>query len=137
MLIDKIKSDWIAARKNKDERKTRVLGFLYSTINNKTKEKGFSDEYDMIAVVKNLIKKSTELQNFHEDTVAIDDVSQDINILNSYLPEVLDREELSDIIDAEIEKNSTVATIMKNLKNNFGHTVDMQLAMKIIKEKAA
>jgi len=118
MLEDKILEDFKDAMKKKDALRVSTLSFLRSQLKNvaidKKKEK--LDDNDVIAVIKKQIKQRLDSVESFKAGNRLDLAEKEqgeLNILKSYLPEELSKEELEKIIDEAI--NSVSASGMKDM----------------------
>lgn len=107
MLEDKLLSDYKEAMKNKDALKSSTLSFLRSQLKNiaieKRKEK--LDDSDVIATIKKQIKQRLDsIEKFNSG--ARYDLAQkeqkELEILKTYLPQELSKEDVEKIVDETI-----------------------------------
>lgn len=145
MLLEKLKADQLAARKEKNEVATSLLTTLYSEAVNVGKNKGnrASTDDEVISVVKKFIKSANENKDIYtksNNTDRIQVIEKELSILNAYLPQGVTPEEvravtLEIMAQLNLEKNpSSMGKIMKELKVRFGSTLDGAVASAIIKE---
>lgn len=110
MALEKqILSDYQEALKNRDTQKVAALSFLRSSLLNLAIEKSKKelDDQDVIGVIKKHVKKCQEsIEQFkkgnREDLVLKE--SQELKILQSYLPEQLDENQLNVIVGQVIQE---------------------------------
>ncbi len=140
MLAGVIRDDWVKARKSYNAETSKVLGFLYASIQTKIKEKGSVTDDDVIATIKNLIAKNADLISLYgSKTTAgnmISDAVTENRILYPYLPEMVSEEKIRETVSAYLALTTkpNMGQMMAGLKSSFGQTIDMKLASKIIKE---
>lgn len=141
MIEEQIKKANIEAMKNKDT----VARAFYSVLMNKILmekiAKGNRDSFLEDAIVSNiiqkLIKELTEekenyakVGNLHE----VETIEKQIKIASAYLPKMLSKDEIKDII-LKLE-DKTIPSIMKHFKTNYNGKVDMKLVQESLKELA-
>jgi uncharacterized protein YqeY len=138
MIIDKIKTDYFTAMKNKDSVGQKALSVVLSAYKNAQIEARFVDktigDLETISILQKQIKESNEtLENFIlvGNTNKITETKSILSILESYLPKMLSEEEVRSIIDELSIKN--LGEIMKHFKANYNGKVDMQLVNKVAK----
>ena len=107
-MLEKIKNDLNQALKDKDEVKVSVLRMLVSEIHNKqisNKSDEISDD-EIIKVIRQQVKKTKESieaykQGKRDDLVKKE--SQELDILNKYLPQEMSQDELEKVIKEIID----------------------------------
>lgn len=143
-MFDKIKKDLMTAMKEKDKFKLSVLRMLKSALQAEeiNKKSELTDDE-----VLNIIKKQVKVRNAsleeYKDYGRYDlanDLAQEIEILKSYLPEELSKEELIKVIDEQFNIiNPTsikdIGKVIKAISNVVGTRADMGVVSKIVKEK--
>lgn len=145
MLEDKILEDYKAAMLAKDKIKSSTLSFLRADFNNYAidKQKKKLDDSDVIAVIKNQIKR-------HQDSIdqfkkgnrleLADKEEKELAILKSYLPAQLSEEELKKVI-AEVVSSLGASTmkdmgkVMKEVLAKVGDKADNKTASDLVKQK--
>lgn len=136
-LFNQLKTERIEAMKSKDSIKKDLLGCLISESSKETKEP--SDE-KVIATIKKFIKNCDDSINMSQREPDIksyiDKLDTEINILESYLPKQLTKDELYNEIHGKMQHGggTTVGIIMNHLKTNFNGRYDGKVASDIIKE---
>jgi len=136
MLIAKVKEDMITAKKAGDKNKASLLTTLYAEAVKvgKDKENRDSTDQEVIGVIKKFLKGIDEtLQALGNEGTAVEIFLAERNILNSYLPTQLNREELEDIIGALHRDGKNMGEIMKHLKENYVGLYDGKVASEIAK----
>ena len=141
MIEEQIKKANIEAMKNKDA----VARAFYSVLMNKVLlekiAKGQRDQMlsdaDMSNIIQKLIKELTEEKEGYAKAGNIEEVekiTKQIEIASVYLPKMLTKEEIKNIISSL--ENKSVPTVMKHFKANFNGSVDMKLVQEILKDFA-
>jgi len=123
-LQEKIKADMVAAMKNKNEDVKSLLRVVLGEFNQIGKE--VSDE-DAIRIIKKMKENAIEMGNQIE-----------VDILDPYLPSMLEPKQLEILIKGIIQKNSfegmkDMGKVMGELKTNYGSTYDGKLASDIVR----
>ena len=144
MLINKIKSDALIARKARQTDTATLLTTLYSEASMIGKNAGNreSTDQEVLQVIEKFIKNANEIQTIllknNKDT---SNVISEIIVLSKYLPQKMSREELEnvvrDIIEALKDINSEVqmGKVMSVLKNSYGGMYDGRIASEIVKKE--
>lgn len=143
-MNEQIKNDLVNAMKSQDKFKTSVLRMLKSAIQAEAinKKHELSDD-EVIAVIKKQVKvRTSSLEEYEKYNRAdmVKDLTEEINILSTYLPEELNEDELNKIIDETIsEVNATnikqMGLVIKTVSSKVGNRADMSMVSKIVKEK--
>lgn len=139
MIEDEIKKAKIEAMKNRDN----VAKDFYSVLQNKImlekiarRESGKEvGDADVSNIIQKFIKElSDEQENFKKigRTEEVEKIQRQISLANSYLPKMLDRAEIKDIISKLDDKS--VGSVMKHFKANYNGQVDMRLVQEVLKE---
>lgn len=138
MIEEQIKKANIEAMKNKDT----VARAFYSVLMNKVLlekiAKGDRNQMlpdaDMSNILQKTIKElNDERVNYEKvgNTEEVAKINRQIEIASSYLPKMLTREEIKNIIDGLADKS--VPSVMKHFKANFNGQVDMRLVQEVLK----
>jgi len=140
-LLKQIRADWVNARKNRESNKKTTLGTLVGAIENETK--GTGKELTDDIVVKNIkkllkgLKTTLELiENSNIDGIStkIIETENEINVLESYVPKMMDEDELRLVIENIVSKgNSNIGYIMGQLKKDYPNQYEGKTASKIAK----
>ncbi len=141
MIEDEIKKANIDAMKNKDA----VARAFYSVLMNKImlekiarRESGKElVDADVSNIIQKLIKElNEEKENYAKVNNAeeVANISRQIEIASKYLPKMLSRQEIKDIILSLPDK--TIPNVMKHFKTNYNGQVDMRLVQEVLKEIA-
>jgi uncharacterized protein len=141
MLINQIRSDMITARKGGDSVAKSLLITLYAeTVRvGKDKRNGETTDDESVSMVKKFITNCEETLSLLEARGQNGDQQRrELEILHTYLPKQLSREELAHaiaVILAELpEKNArAMGQVMAQLKARHGATYDGKLASELVK----
>ena len=141
MIEEQIKKANIEAMKNKDT----VARAFYSVLMNKIllekiakgdREKPLADA-DVSNIIQKVIKELNEKkENYAKvgNTQEAQSIERQIEIASGYLPKMLTKEEIKEIILKLDDK--TIPTVMKHFKANYNGKVDMRLVQEVLKELA-
>ena len=149
-LLLQIKKDQLKSRKEKDKLKSEVLTTLISEAQMIGKNDGNREttEIEIVQLIKKYIKTNEETQdavaqrNASEQTVQR--LKDEKQILESYLPEQLDEDELNWAIDDIIEKLTEIegtlskrhmGLIMKELMVRHEGRLDGKIASNLVRQK--
>ena len=138
MIEEQIKKANIEAMKNKDA----VARAFYSVLMNKVLlekiAKGDRNQPLADADMSNILQKTIkelgdEKANYEKvgNSEEVEKISRQIEIATSYLPKMLSREEIKEIIDSLADKS--VPFVMKHFKANYNGQVDMRLVQEVLK----
>lgn len=137
MIIDQLKSANIQALKDKDT----VARSIYSVLLNKAKlveiskrekQETFGDG-DLVSVLQKTIKELTEEKANYEkvsNQIEANNIARQIDIVTSYLPQMLSKEEIYDIISKLSDKS--VPNVMRTFKANYDKKCDMALVREVL-----
>jgi len=107
-LLEQIKEDYKQAMKNHEEVKKSALNYLLAQIKNKKIElRADPTDDDVIAVIKKEIKSLNETLLFLEKANKSDEIvieTQKREVLESYLPAMLSREQTEALVNETIAK---------------------------------
>ncbi len=144
-MLDKITKDIVDAMKNKDTLKLSTLRLLKGAIDLEKINKKLdtiSDEDIVVIISKQIKTRKESIIEFEKGnrTDLIDQTKKEIEILSSYMPELLSEEEVTKIIDEAIVKvnASTIkdmGLVMKEVSAKLKGRADMSLVSSIIKNK--
>jgi len=144
-LLEKITEDYKQAMKNHEEVKKSALNYLLAQIKNKKIElRADPTDDDVISVIKKEIKSLNETLLFLEKANKIDEIAietQKKEVLESYLPAMLSREQTEALINETIAKLSISdlktqrGLLMKELMANHKSELDGAVVNDIINSK--
>ena len=147
-LRDKIETDYKNALKSKDKNKISTLRLILSGIkdldikNRSAPEKKVTDENDIKALLKKMIKQRSESIEVYKKSNRNDllEIEQsEVNVLSEYLPKQLGDEETRNLCSEIIEKIGAssikdMGKAMGELKKNHSDDLDFSKAGSILKE---
>ncbi len=144
-LLEQITEDYKQAMKNHEEVKKLALNYLLAQIKNKKIElRADPTDDDVIAVIKKEIKSLNETLLFLEKANKADEIAietQKKEILESYLPAMLSREQTEALIDEVVAKlwitdlKTQRWLLMKDLMANHKSELDGAVVNDIINSR--
>ena len=144
-LLEQITEDYKQAMKNHEEVKKLALNYLLAQIKNKRIElRADPTDDDVIAVIKKEIKSLNETLLFLEKASKSDEIeveTQKKEILQSYLPAMLSREQTETLIDETVFKlwitdlKTQRGLLMKELMANHKSEIDWAVVNDIINSR--
>ncbi len=139
MILDKIKNDWIAARKAQDRIRATLLGTLVGSIT--TKEKTFNParsltEAEVLGEVKKMLDGVIETGKHlrgsgRDDQIAHNAIEQ--TVLEAYMPAQMSEAEIEQFAVAKKADGMNMGAIMAALKSEFPGKYDGKAASGIVK----
>jgi uncharacterized protein YqeY len=145
MLEEQIQKDYVAAMKAKDAVKSSALSFLRAQLKNviinERKEK--LEDQDVIAVIKKQVKQRQEsIEQFKAGGRAdlVEKESRELEILRSYLPAEMSKEEVASLVEAAIKETGAASMkdmgrLMKALMPKVAGKADNKLVSDVVKER--
>ena len=142
-MNEKIANDLKLAMKSGDKFKLSVLRMLKSALQLESisKKHELSDDEVMSVVKKQVKTRKDSIEEFkkYNKIEEVEKLEQEIEILNTYLPEEMSEEEISKVIDEVFnELNPTsmkeMGMVMKELNAKITNA-DMSLVSKMVKER--
>lgn len=141
-MFDKVKSDLLASMKEQDKFKLGVLRMLKSALQMEQINIGhdLTDEETLTVIRREVKKRNSSIQEYEKfgkiDTVQ--DLKHEVEILESYLPAMLNDEEVEKIIDEVIEtfENPDIKSmgkIISLIKEKTNGNADMGKVSAIVK----
>ena len=144
-LLEQITEDYKQAMKDHEEVKKLALNYLLAQIKNKKIElRADPTDDDVIAVIKKEIKSLNETLLFLEKANKSDEIAietQKKEILQSYLPAMLSREQTESLIDETVAKlwitdlKTQRGLLMKELMANHKSELDWSVVNDIINSR--
>ena len=143
MLKEKLLEDLKTAMKEKDEIKKNTVQMVRAAILQVEKDKGITLEDDKVLeiIAKESKKRKDSLVDYQKSgrEDLIKQVEQEIEILATYLPKQLTKEEITNIVKQIIEKTGATSmkdmgTIMKEAKQTMGTSADGKTINEVVKE---
>ena len=142
-IKDSIQSDQIKYLKKGNKEDSSTLRFALSFINKEEKDKNIVlNGSEVIKVLKSMIKRNKDsydqFMNASRQELA-DKEKKEMDLLSTYLPEVLGEMETEEIVkkiitELGITSIKEMGKAMGMIKNNHGDTVDMSLVSTFIKK---
>ena len=142
-IKDSIQSDQIKYLKEGNKEDSSTLRFALSFINKEEKDKNIIlNDSEVIKVLKSMIKRNKDsydqFMNASRQELA-DKEKKEMDLLSTYLPEVLGEMETEEIVkkiitELDITSIKEMGKAMGMIKNNHGDTVDMSLVSTFIKK---
>ena len=139
MIEEKIKKANIQAMKDKDTDGRAFYSILLNRILLEKISKGDREkplpDADVSAILQKLIKEmSEEKENYAKvgNTAEVAVIEKRIAIASVYLPQMLSREEITEIISQMEDKS--IASVMKHFKTNYAGKADMRLVQDVQKQ---
>ena len=142
-IKDSIQSDQIKYLKEGNKEDSSTLRFALSFINKEEKDKNIVlNDSEVIKVLKSMIKRNKDsydqFMNASRQELA-DKEKKEMDLLSTYLPEVLGEVETEEIVkkiitELDITSIKEMGKAMGMIKNNHGDTGDMSLVSKFIKK---
>ena len=145
-LAEKITEDVKSALKGGDKKKLSIARYLSSELKNYLIKENLDRELSNLTdenfykIVKTQVKQKKESLEFAEkasDPEKVEEIKYDINYLNSYLPQLMSKDDTKKIIVNYIKNKDLTSTdfgkIMGHLKKDFNNQIDLTLASKLIK----
>ena len=142
-IKDSIQSDQIKYLKEGNKEDSSTLRFALSFINKEEKDKNIVlNDSEVIKVLKSMIKRNKDsydqFMNASRQELA-DKEKKEMDLLSTYLPEVLGEMETEEIVkkiitELDITSIKEMGKAMGMIKNNHGDTVDMSLVSTFIKK---
>ena len=142
-IKDSIQSDQIKYLKEGNKEDSSTLRFALSFINKEEKDKNIVlNDSEVIKVLKSMIKRNKDsydqFMNASRQELA-DKEKKEMDLLGTYLPEVLGEVETEEIVkkiitELDITSIKEMGKAMGMIKNNHGDTVDMSLVSTLIKK---
>ena len=142
-IKDSIQSDQIKYLKEGNKEDSSTLRFALSFINKEEKDKNIVlNDSEVIKVLKSMIKRNKDsydqFMNASRQELA-DKEKKEMDLLSTYLPEVLGEKETEEIVkkiitELDITSIKEMGKAMGMIKNNHGDTVDMSLVSTFIKK---
>ena len=142
-IKDSIQQDQINFLKEGKKEDSSILRFALSFINKDEKDKQIElSDSQVVAVFKSLIKRNKD--SYDQFTSAnrpelAEKEKKEMDLLQSYLPEVMNENETEEIVKSTIDKlgiNSMkeMGKAMGEIKKNHADTIDLSLVSQLIKK---
>ena len=142
-IKDSIQSDQIKFLKEGNKEDSSTLRFALSFLNKEEKDKKIElNDSEVIKILKSMIKRNKDsydqFMNADRQELA-DKEKKEMNLLNTYLPELLDEVKTEEIVkkvidELDVKSIKDMGKAMGLIKNNHGDNIDMSLVSKYIKK---
>ena len=140
---DSIQQDQISFLKEGKKDESSILRFALSFINKEEKDKQIElSDSEVVAVIKSLIKRNKD--SYDQFTSAnrpelAEKEKKEMDLLQSYLPEVMNENETEEIVKSTIDKlgissMKEMGKAMGEIKKNHADTIDLSLVSQLIKK---
>ena len=142
-IKDSIQQDQINFLKEGKKEDSSILRFALSFINKEEKDKRIElSDSEVVAVIKSLIKRNKD--SYDQFTSAnrpelAEKEKKEMDLLQSYLPEVMNENETEEIVKSTIDKlgissMKEMGKAMGEIKKNHADTIDLSLVSQLIKK---
>ena len=142
-IKDSIQQDQINFLKEGKKEDSSILRFALSFINKEEKDKQIElSDSEVVAVIKSLIKRNKD--SYDQFTAAnrpelAEKEKKEMDLLQSYLPEVMNENETEEIVKSTIDKLGIssikeMGKAMGEIKKNHADTIDLSLVSQLIKK---
>ena len=142
-IKDSIQQDQINFLKEGKKEDSSILRFALSFINKEEKDKRTElSDSEVVAVIKSLIKRNKD--SYDQFTSAnrpelAEKEKKEMDLLQSYLPEVMNENETEEIVKSTIDKlgissMKEMGKAMGEIKKNHADTIDLSLVSQLIKK---
>ena len=142
-IKDSIQQDQINFLKEGKKEDSSILRFALSFINKEEKDKQIElSDSEVVAVIKSLIKRNKD--SYDQFTSAnrpelAEKEKKEMDLLQSYLPEVMNENETEEIVKSTIDKleissMKEMGKAMGEIKKNHADTIDLSLVSRLIKK---
>ena len=143
-IKDSIQQDQINFLKEGKKEDSSILRFALSFINKEEKDKQIElSDSEVVAVIKSLIKRNKD--SYDQFTSAnrpelAEKEKKEMDLLQSYLPEVMNENETEEIVKSTIDKleissMKDMGKAMGEIKKNHADTIDLSLVSRLIKKR--
>lgn len=142
-IKDSIQSDQIKFLKEGNKEDSSTLRFALSFLNKEEKDKKIElNDSEVIKILKSMIKRNKDsydqFMNANRQELA-DKEKKEMNLLNTYLPVLLDEVKTEEIVkkvidELDVKSIKDMGKAMGFVKNNHGDNIDMSLVSKYIKK---
>ena len=142
-IKDSIQQDQINFLKEGKKEDSSILRFALSFINKEEKDKQIElSDSEVVSVIKSLIKRNKD--SYDQFTSAnrpelAEKEKKEMDLLQSYLPEVMNENETEEIVKSTIDKlgissMKEMGKAMGEIKKNHADTIDLSLVSQLIKK---
>ena len=133
-MWSRIYSDFIQARKEKNEVNKSILSLVYNALKNRAIELRVEElaDQESISVIKKVAKQLDEEIESNVNvgrTEKANELTYQKNLIQEYLPKQLSEDEIKNILNTLEDKS--IPNAMKYFKTNYNGLVDMGLVNKL------
>lgn len=139
MILDAIKQANIEAIKTKDQTARALYSVLLNKIKleeiNKRQAGAELSDGDVAAILQKASKELCEERDNYikaANPQMAEQIAKQISLIEQYLPKMLSREEIKNIILSLPDKS--ISVVMKHFKQNYQGACDMRLVGEVLKE---
>ena len=137
MLYNKVYTDFITARKEKNELAKDILGLLYNSLKNKTIELRTDtlEDSEVYSIIRKLNKQLDEEIEANIKVNRIEkanELTKQKELIQEYLPKQLSEDKIKELINDLADKSTP--SLMKFFKTHYNGQVDIALVSKIARE---
>ena len=142
-IFDTIQSDMYAAMKSGDKHKTGTLRIALSTLKDKKIEKREDlTDVEAIKIIQNLVKQRKEAADIYKENGRndlMDNENAELEILNTYLPQMMSEEDLRILIKKVVEDTgalnlSDIGKVMPEVMKQSAGKADGKMAQSIVRD---
>ncbi len=143
-LEERLMEEMKQAMKSNDKARLSTIRMIRSTLKNKEIEvRKPLDEDAIVRVIQGMVKKSEDsIEQFKAGgrMDLVEKETKEIEIMKSFLPQPLSREEVLKVIDETIEETKAsslkdLGKVMKTVMPKFGGKVDGAVVNQLVKER--
>lgn len=138
MIIDEIKKANVEAMKNKDANLRSIYSIIMNkymqlSINSRTTGEEVKDEDVVKLIMKTIKELDEESANYKKvgNLEEVNNIEAQKQALNKYLPELLSKEKIKEIIMTLEDK--TIPSVMRHFKTNYNGQCDMKDVSEVLK----
>jgi len=143
VIIDKIKSDMMSARKERNSVEVTMLSTLLAELVNIGKSNGDRQTTDdeSISYMKKVSIRNKETIELMTDVIKSDKLKTENDYMDRFIPKLVPFDEIKKVVDSLVDDNDLtmkdMGMIMKSLKQTFHGNYEGKEASKYVKEKLA
>ena len=135
MLMETIRKDMFEAKKVKDTVKSNLLSTLFSEMFNQSKTgKEFTADNEL-KIIRKFLKNIDETLHLDIPDDSKVKMKAEKDILESYLPKQMSKEEIEKIVIGLITEGKTMKEIMPHFKEHYNGEYDGRTVSEIVKSK--
>ncbi len=139
MLVDELKKANIEALKAHDEQSRNILGVVLNKvklceISKRTTNESLVDA-DVVNVLQKTAKELVEEKEGYDkmnNTVRSNEISQQMAVVERFLPKMMTEEEIKAVINTLSDKS--IPSVMRHFKENYAGKCDMKVVSTLAKQ---